>query len=83
MDIATDANFPSPLAEDSESIREYCAALTMLMLQRQQSSEQEEQIGGLLFELLGILVEDLKTPRFIRSEAGLMPIGKHTRSEIH
>ncbi|MCT4702887.1 hypothetical protein MUA02_13590 [Enterobacteriaceae bacterium H20N1] len=83
VDAATEEKYHCPLSTDSESMREYCAALTMLLLQRQQSPEQEEQIGGLLFELLNVLIEDLKAPRFIRSEAGLMMISDDTKPDIH
>lgn len=83
MDAIADDNAHRPLSTDSETMREYCAALTMLLLQRQQSPEQEENIGGLLFELLSVLVEDLKAPRFIRSEAGLLMISDDTNPEIH
>ena len=83
MDAIADDNGHCPLSTDSETMREYCAAMTMLLLQHQQSPEQEEQLGGLLFELLNVMVEDLKTPRFIHSEMGLRMIGEHTKPDIH
>ena len=83
VDIATDDKYRCPLSIDSETLREYCAALTMLLLQRQQSTKQEEQITGLLYELIGVLVEDLKAPRFIRTDAGLVMISGNATPEIH
>lgn len=41
----------------------------MLLLQRQQTAEQNEQVTGLLFELVNVLIEDLKTPRFVRTDS--------------
>ncbi|MCT4703226.1 hypothetical protein MUA02_15330 [Enterobacteriaceae bacterium H20N1] len=82
VEVAKENDYPCALSTDSETLREYCAALTMLLLQRQQSPEQEEHITGLVFELIGVLVEDLKAPRFIKTDAGLMMIGDAT-NEIH
>ncbi|WP_435928496.1 hypothetical protein [Dryocola sp. BD613] len=82
VEVAKEEDYPCPLSTDSETLREYCAALTMLLLQRQQSAEQEEHITGLVFELIGILVEDLKAPRFVRTAAGLVMIGDAT-NKIH
>lgn len=72
--MAEPDNYRCPLSTDSETLREYCSALTMLLLQRQSSAEQEEHITGLLFELINVLVEDLKAPRFVRTDAGLVMI---------
>ena len=83
VDAAEPDNYRCPLSTDSETLREYCAALTMLLLQHQSSPEQKEQITGLVFELIGVLVEDLKAPRFIRTDAGLMMIGGDATHEIH
>ncbi|RKQ41172.1 hypothetical protein [Enterobacter sp. R1(2018)] len=82
-DLAKEDDYRSPLTTDSESLREYCAALTMLLLQGQQSPVQEKHITGLVFELFGILAEDLKAPRFIRTDAGLMMINAEATNEIH
>lgn len=75
--------YRSPLTTDSETLREYCAALTMLLLQGQPSVEQKEHISGLLFELINVMVDDLKAPRFVRTDAGLVTIGSDARPEIH
>lgn len=83
VDIASDDNYRCPLSTDSETLRAYCAALTMLLLQRQQSPDQEEHIAGLLFELVNVLVEDLKAPRFVRTDAGLVMISGEAVPGIH
>ncbi|MEW7312682.1 hypothetical protein AB1E22_08155 [Buttiauxella gaviniae] len=83
VDVAEPDNYRGALSTDSETLREYCVALTILLLQRQQSSEQEEHITGLLFELVNVLVEDLKTPRFVRTEGGLAMISGEAVPAIH
>lgn len=67
-------NNTHPICDDSESIREYCRALTVVLLTRQSSMEIQQQITGLLFELIHLLAEDLKTPRFVRTHDGLAKI---------
>ena len=79
----TDDNYRCPLPTDSETMRQYCAALTMLLLQRQQTAEQNEQVTGLLFELVNVLIEDLKTPRFVRTDSGLVMMSGETVPAIH
>ena len=83
VDAAEPDNYRSPLSTDSETLREYCAALTLVLLQRQQPLEQEEHITGLLFELINVLVEDLKAPRFVRTDAGLVMISGDGEALIH
>ena len=83
VDAATDDNYRCPLSTDSETMRQYCAALTMLLLQRQQTAEQNEQVTGLLFELMNLLIEDLKTPRFVRTDSGLVMISGEVVPGIH
>lgn len=83
VDVAEPDNYRGALSTDSETLREYCTALTLLLLQRQQSSEQQEHITGLLFELVNVLVEDLKTPRFVRTEGGLAMISGEAVPAIH
>ncbi|MEM6161125.1 hypothetical protein AAH446_11320 [Erwinia sp. P6884] len=82
-DEAKEEGYHCPLSTDSETLREYCAALTLLLLQRQQSPEQEEQITGLLYELIGVLNEDLKAPRFVHTADGLMMTGAVRPSGMH
>lgn len=83
VDVAEPDNYRGMLSTDSETLREYCVALTILLLQRQQSPEQEEQITGLLFELINLLVEDLKTPRFVRTKGGLAMMSGEVVPGIH
>ena len=44
VDTAEPDNYRCPLSTDSEMLREYCAALTMLLLQGQPSPQQEELV---------------------------------------
>ena len=83
VDVAEPDNYRGALTTDSETLREYCSALTILLLQRQQSPEQEEQITGLLFELINVLVDDLKTPRFVRTGDGLAMMSGEVVPGIH
>ncbi|MCS3602622.1 hypothetical protein M2371_001831 [Buttiauxella sp. BIGb0471] len=73
----------SPVSTDSETTCEYCSALTMILLNQQIMPEQQEQISELLFELLTMLAEDLKAPRFIRTTDGLAMIGGEVIPAIH
>jgi hypothetical protein len=81
--IAEEDNYRSPLTTDSETLREYCVALTLLLLQRQQPIQQEEHITEMLFEWINVLAEDLKTPRFVRTSTGLAMISGGENLEIH
>jgi hypothetical protein len=81
--IAEENNYRSPLSGDSETLREYCVALTLLLLQRQQPVEREERITEMLFELINVLAEDLKTPRFVRTPTGLAMTSGGEKPEIH
>ncbi|MRT13573.1 hypothetical protein GJV07_14920 [Enterobacteriaceae bacterium RIT711] len=71
------------LSTDSETTCEYCSALTMVLLNQQIMPEQQEQISELLFELLTMLAEDLKAPRFVRTTTGLAMIGGEAIPGIH
>ncbi|KFC77139.1 hypothetical protein [Buttiauxella agrestis] len=83
VDVAEPDNYRAPLSTDSETLREYCSALTILLLQHQQSPEQKEHITGLLFELVNVLVEDLKAPRFVSTDGGLVMISGEAVPGIH
>lgn len=50
---------------DSETLRKYCSALTMLLLNQQETDEQKNHIIGMLFEMVNLLADDLKAPRKI------------------
>lgn len=75
--------YRSPLATDSETTCEYCSALTMLLLNQQVTLDQQDHITELLFDLLMMLAEDLKAPRFIRTTTGLAMIGGEVVPGIH
>ena len=82
-DITKPDDYRCPLSTDSETLREYCSALTMLLLNQQESADQVENFTGILFEMVNLLAEDLKAPRFVRTEAGLVMIGGDTVPGIH
>ena len=75
--------YRSPLSTDSDTTCDYCSALTMVLLNQQVSLEKQEHISGLLFELLSMLAEDLKAPRFIRTATGLVMIEGEAVPGIH
>ena len=83
VDVAEPDSYRGALTTDSETLREYCSALTILLLQPQQSPEQKEHITGLLFELVNVLIEDLKAPRFVRTDGGLVMISGEAVPGIH
>lgn len=83
VNVEADNHYRCPLSTDSETLRTYCAALTMLLLQGQQSPQQEEHITGLLFELVNVLTDDLKAPRFVQTDAGLVMISGEAVPGIH
>ncbi|WP_202304257.1 hypothetical protein [Dryocola clanedunensis] len=55
----------------------------MVLLNQQGSPEEQENIAGMLFEMVTLLAEDLKTPRFVRSGTGLTMMGQETASVVH
>jgi hypothetical protein len=75
--------YRSQLSTDSETTCEYCSALTMVLLNQQVTEDQQEHIEELLFELLTMLAEDLKAPRFIRTASGLAMLGGEVIPAIH
>jgi hypothetical protein len=75
--------YRNQLSTDSETTCEYCSALTMVLLNQQVTEDQQEHIEELLFELLTMLAEDLKAPRFIRTASGLAMIGGEVIPAIH
>lgn len=56
---------------DSDTLGEYCAALTQLLLCRMLSSQQEEQLRWLLADLMAYLTEEINAPRWIRTTDGM------------
>lgn len=68
---------------ESDLACDYCAALTVVLLNQQVSQRQQVHIAGLLFEMLDMLAEDLKAPRFMRTAKGLAMLGGETVPGIH
>lgn len=83
VDVAPAGEHNCSLTTDSETLREYCSALTMLLLNQQESAEQNRCLSDLVYAMVSLLREDLKAPRFIRSEVGLTMIGGNTVINIH
>ena len=83
LKAANPDDYHCPLSTDSETLREYCSALTMVLLQGPQPYEQEEKIAGLLSELLDVMVDDLKAPRFVRSASGLILLNEDSEPVVH
>jgi hypothetical protein len=82
-DLTKPDDYRCPLSTDSETLCEYCSALTMLLLNQQESPEQVEKITGMLFELVNVLAEDLKAPRFNRTDVGLTMMSGEPVTAIH
>ncbi|NIF49821.1 hypothetical protein F3J28_18865 [Enterobacter sp. Ap-1006] len=72
-----------PLTAESDLLREYCSALTLVLLNQQESAEQQKTITGLLFELINLLVDSLRAPRFVRTPSGLAMIGGSSEISLH
>lgn len=75
--------FRSPFSTDSERVCGYCASLTMLLLNQQVSLYQQEHITEMLYEVFSMLAEDLKAPRFVRTETGLAMLSGEAVPGIH
>jgi hypothetical protein len=65
-------------APDSDTLGEYCAALTQLLLCRMLSSQQEEQLRWLLADLMAYLTAEINAPRWIRTADGVKFIDEIT-----
>ena len=72
-----------PLTTESDLLREYCSALTLVLLNQQESAEQEDTITGLLFELINVLNDSLRAPRFVRTDSGLAMTDSQSGNNIH
>ncbi|NIF33847.1 hypothetical protein F3J29_17100 [Enterobacter sp. Cy-643] len=76
-------SYDFPLTTESDLLREYCSALTLVLLNQQESTEQEDTITGLLFELINVLNDSLRAPRFVRTDSGLAMIDSQSGNNIH
>ena len=83
VDITQPDNYRCALTTDSETLREYCASLTIVLLNQLESPEQQEHIIGILFELVNVLAEDLKAPHFVNSVKGLVMMSGEEIPGIH
>ena len=68
---------------DSEEMRQYCSALTLVLLNQQASTDLQKHITGLLFQMVNIMSDDLTAPRFVRTESGLVMINSTNVNGIH
>ncbi|AIR64352.1 hypothetical protein [Cedecea neteri] len=71
------------LTAESDLLREYCSALTLVLLNQQESAEQQGTITGLLFELINVLNDSLRAPRFVRTDSGLAIIDSLAGNNLH
>lgn len=81
-DTAVD-EYRSSLSIESETLREYCVALTITLLNHQDLPEQREHMIGILCEMIFVLSEDLKAPRFVRASGGLKMIEGAALPGVH
>ncbi|MDC7870659.1 hypothetical protein TH60_14240 [Pantoea ananatis] len=68
---------------DSEEMRQYCSALTLVLLNQQASTDLQKHITGLLFQMVNIMSDDLTAPRFVRTESGLVMIESKFTHIVH
>lgn len=68
---------------DSEEMRQYCSALTLVLLNQQAPADLQKHITGLLFQMVSIMADDLTAPRFLRTESGLMMIESKFTHIVH
>lgn len=73
----------TPLTTDPETLCEYSEALTIVLLNNQEQPEQREQMIGILYEMIALLSEDLKAPRFIRTAGELKTIEGEALPGVH
>ena len=83
VDLTQPDNYPCALTTDSETLREYCASLIIVLLNQLESPEQQEHIIGILSELVNVLAEDLKAPRFVNTAKGLVVMSGEAVSVVH
>lgn len=68
---------------DSEEMRQYCSALTLVLLNQQAPADLQKHITGLLFQMVNIMADDLTAPRFLRTESGLVMIESKFTHIVH
>ncbi len=77
------SDYRTPLSTDSDTLCEYCTALTIVLLNHQEPPDQREQITGMLYEIIYVLAEDLKAPRFVRASGKLKMIEGEAVAGVH
>ncbi len=77
------SDYRTYLSTDSETLCEYCTALTIVLLNHQDLPDQREQMIAILYELIYVLAEDLKAPRFVRVAGGLKMIEGEPVPGVH
>jgi hypothetical protein len=77
------SDYRTPLATDSDTLCEYCTALTIVLLNHQEPPDQREKITGMLYEIIYMLAEDLKAARFVRTAGGLTMIEGGAVAGVH
>ena len=68
---------------DSEEMRQYCSALTLVLLNQQAPAGLQKHITGLLFQMINIMTDDLTAPRFVQTESGLVMIESKFTHIVH
>lgn len=75
---------PGPAPEtDSDMLCEYCAALAQVLLGQQLATDLQVQMADLLYEVFGLLEENIKAPRFVRTTRGLATLDGNIVQGIH
>ncbi|WP_425482117.1 hypothetical protein [Budvicia diplopodorum] len=73
--IVDDVPVPIPAFEpEAELLCSYSLALSQLLASRTFQPEMEQPLNGLLFELVSYFSDELRMPRFVRKESGVIPI---------
>ena len=63
---------PEHLGSDTETLGQYCRALTAALITRALAPEIERTLAGLLFDLVNHLAEWVKTPCFVLTPQGYL-----------
>ncbi|MFB4358607.1 hypothetical protein RBJ15_21680 [Pantoea sp. BS_4] len=68
---------------DLEEMRQYCSALTLVLLNQPASTDLQKHITGLLFQMINIMTDDLTAPRFVQTASGLVMIDSKFTDSVH
>lgn len=87
LKVVLDKPLPEHLIEtltaEKSEIKDDDWALTLVLLNQQESAGQESTITGLLFELINLLNDSLRAPRFVRTPSGLAMIDNSSVDSVH